>query len=427
MKAKPIAPNMYIKGFKTELDPNNEQRTMFAKHAGTARFVYNWALATLEEDYGKGKGKKELRPTSITLHKLLNTQKDTKFHWMRETSKWAAQNATRAIEEAYKRFFKHTSKFPKKKKKGKKDSFTLDTPVHVYEDKIQLPIIGKVRLNEKGYLPTGEPKSATISLKAGRWFVSVKYECIKPTTSWTDDSIGIDLGIKTFATFSDGTVVPTNNKLKEKEQCLKRLQRKMDRQVKGSTSRGKTKQRIAKLHFHISNTRKDLIHQTTTLLAKTKSAKKVVIEDLNVKGMMKNHKLSKAIANIGCHEFRRQLTYKCEIYGKELVIADRWFPSSKMDHKTGEINSELKLSDRMIYHKDGTTTDRDLNAAINLARYQGINQLTKNDKSDKINTVRHTEINAGGEGKFISLELDSVERCPSRKPEKNKESIRERL
>ena len=122
--------------------------------------------------------------------------------------------------------------------------------------------------------------------------------------------------------------------------------------------------------------------------------------------------------------FRRQLTYKCAIYGKELVIVDRWFPSSKMDHKTGEINDNLKLSDRMICHKDGTKTDRDLNAAINLARYKGVNRSARNCKT---NTVRHTGINAGGEGRSISLELDSVERCPSMKPEKNKESIREGL
>ena len=191
------------------------------------------------------------------------------------------------------------------------------------------------------------------------------------------------------------------------------MQRKVCRQVKGSNSRGKTKKKIAKLHFHIANTRKDLIHKTTTLLAKTKSAKRIVIEDLNVCGMIKNHNLSKAISNIGCYEFRRQLTYKCEIYGKELVIADRWFPSSKMDHKTGEINENLKLSDRVIHHYDGTTTDRDVNAAINLKNYIGKN------------TVRHTgiKINAGGEKRFILAEIDSVERCFSKKPEKNIKSF----
>jgi len=414
MKGKTIiSPNTYLKGFKTELDPNNEQITMFKQHAGCARFTYNWALATLEEDYKSGK--KELKPTSITLHKLLNTKKDTEFPWMRKCSKWAMQNATRSIEEAYKRFFKHTSKFPQKKKKGKRDSFTLDKPIYVFENYIQLPKIGKVRLKEKGYIPTGNPKSATISLKVGRWFVAIKYEIPESIPiEHTEDSIGVDLGIKTFATFSDGTIIPTNNKLKKKEKYLKRQQRKLSRQVKGSNSRNKTKRRISKTHYHIANTKKDLIHKTTSLLAKTKLAKRIVIEDLNVKGMLKNHKLAKAIANIGYHEFRRQLTYKCEWYNKELVIADRWFPSSKMDHKTGEINNDLTLRDRIIFHKDETITDRDLNAAINLANYKGINQLTK-----KKDTVRYTGIKADGEERFIVESQDDFTRCSSMKSEKN--------
>ena len=394
---------MIHKSFKTELQPNNKQRTLFAQHAGCARFAYNWALALLKDDYDSGR--KEIKPTAITLHQILNIKKRSDYPWMHQCSKWSAQNALRNIETAYNRFFKKVSDFPKFKKRGRRDSFTLDTPVVVYDNKIKLPRIGVIRLKERGYIPVGKPKKATISLRAGRWFVSVQYEVEPKKTETIDGSIGVDLGIKTFATLSDGTIFETNHKLKHKEEQLKRFQRKLARQVKGSKSRNKTKKMVGIVHYHISNSRKDLIHKTTSFLVKTKPENRIVIEDLNVKGMMKNHHLAKSVANIGAYEFRRQLGYKCAWYGKQLVIADRWFPSSKMDHKTGMVNKDLKLSNRIIYHADGSSTDRDLNAAINLSRY----------------TARHAGINADGDEKSISLSQDS-ERCSSLKSEGNSES-----
>ena len=391
---------MIYKSFKTELQPNNKQRTLFAQHAGCARFAYNWALALLKDDYNSGK--KEIKPTAITLHKILNAKKQSDYPWMYQCSKWSAQNALRNVETAYKRFFKKTSGFPKFKKKGRKDSFALDTPVIVFNNKIQLPKIGVVRLKEHGYIPVGKPKKATISLRAGRWFVSVQYEIEPKKVETIAGSIGVDLGIKTFATLSDGTIFETNHKFKYKEEQLKRLQRKIERQVKGSKGRIKTKNRLGVVYYRIANSRNDLIHKTTSFLVKTKPESRIVIEDLNVSGMIKNHHLAKAIANIGAYEFRRQLEYKCAWYGKELVIADRWFPSSKMDHKTGVVNRGLKLRDRIIHHADGSSTDRDLNAAINLSRY----------------TARHAGINADGDERFI-CPLQEEQRCSSLKSEGN--------
>lgn len=177
--------------------------------------------------------------------------------------------------------------------------------------------------------------------------------------------------------------------------------------MKGSNSRKKTLLKIQKLHFKISNSRKDILHKATSLLVKTKSEGVIVLEDLNVKGMMKNHKLSKAIGNCGFYEFRRQIEYKSKLYGKEVIIADRFFSSSKTDHKTGRKLDNLKLSDRIIYHSDGTQTDRDLNAAINLKNYgEGLIK----------NTDRLSEINASGEERSI---LSKDKRCSSKKEEEN--------
>lgn len=431
-----------IRSYKTELHPNNAQATMLAKHAGCARFAYNWALATLKEQYEKQReeieqhilsrrvngeaehtekelkayknevAKKYLQPSAITLHKLLIEKKNTEFQWMKEVSKWSPQNALRHLEVAYKRFFKKLGKFPRFKKKDVKESFTLDSPVIVANSWIQLPKIGKIRLFEHGYLPEGTPKSATISKKAGRWFASISYEVEVEQKQYNNTVIGVDLGIKSLAVFSDGTYIRGTDRLNSKESLLKRLQRKASRQIKGSFSRRKTQLNIQKLHFDISNHRKDVLQKATTLLAKTKSSKVVVLEDLNVKGMTKNHCLAKAISNAGFGEFRRQIEYKAKWYGKELVVADRFFPSSKMDHKSGEYLPDLELSDRVIYHSDGTETDRDLNAAINLEDY-GVLEMNKN-------TVRYTGINAGGEER--SIESQDL-RCSSRKPESNNELL----
>lgn len=433
---------MPIRSYKTELNPNNVQATLLAKNAGCARFAYNWGLALLKENYEKRKQdegnhiserqkngqpdytEKELKeyrksissnyiqPSAMVLHKILTSKKKEEFSWMYECSSRTAQEALRNLETAYKRFFISKSKFPKFKKKNIKDSFTLYECITVGDSWIKLPKIGKIRLFEKNYIPTGKPKSATVSKKAGRWFVSVFYEVEFPKKALTKEVLGVDLGIKSLMTCSDGTVVKNSTKAKKLEKSLKCKQRKLAKQVKGSNSRNKTKLKIQKLHFKIANSRKDILHKATSLLTKTKLEETIVIEDLNVKGMMKNHNLAKAIGNVGFYEFRRQLEYKSKWYGKNLIVADRFFPSSKTDHKTGESLKDLKLSDRVIHHLDGTQTDRDLNAAINLKIY-GERVLEKD-------TLRYSGINAGGDEIFI----DSKEsRCLSVKPEKNSELI----
>lgn len=378
---------MNYKSFKTELKPNNKQKTLFKQYTGTARFVYNWALSLLQEDY---KSEKKIKPSAITLHKILIYKKKDEFKWMKDISKWCPQNSLRNLEAAYKKFFKKQNAFPKFKKKGQNESFTLDAPINVKNNKIKLPKIGWVSLKESNYIPEGKHKSATISLRANKWFVSVRYETEIEQKQYENKVIGVDLGIKHLATTSDSEIFESSNKLKQKEDQLKRLKRKLSRQQKNSNSRKRTKEKIAKVYFNISNHRKDILHKTTSCLVKTKPHKMIVIEDLNVSGMLKNHRLAKAISNIGFYEFRRQLEYKCAWYGKELVVADRFYPSSKLCSCCGNKKEDLTLKDR-IYNCDNCDIeiDRDFNAAKNLENY----------------TVRYTGINAGGDDKVHAKKL----------------------
>lgn len=371
---------MTYKSYKTELKINNKQESILKQYAGTARFVYNWALALLQNDYNN---ENKIKPSAITLHKILVSKKNDEFKWMKTISKWCPQNSLRNLEFAYKRFFNKTSKYPKFKKKGVKDSFTLDCPT-IKGNKIKLPKIGWIKLKEKNYIPEGKPKSATISLRGNRWFVSVKYLVEIEKLKYENTIIGVDLGIKSLATTSDNEIFLPSKKLKKKEDKLVRLQRKLSRQKKLSKSRNKTKEKISKIHFDISNSRKDILHKTTTYLVKTKLNKTIVIEDLNVSGILKNHKLAKSINNIGFYEFKRQLEYKCNWYGKELILANRFYPSSKLCSCCGNKKNDLKLSDRVYCCINcKLKIDRDLNAAINLKQY----------------TVRYTGINAGGDDK----------------------------
>lgn len=384
-----------LKAYKTELKPNNVQETLLLKHAGCARFAFNWMLGILIEDY---QTEKKYKPNAIQFHKLLNSKKKEEFPWMYETSKSAPQNALRAVEDAYKRFFKKLGKFPRFKKKGHNDSFTVDGSVIVHDDTIQLPRIGVIRLKERGYIPSGKPSKATVSKQAGRWFVAVHYETDIHESTWNQETLGIDIGVKELVTCSDGTVIHSPKKLKQKESSLKRHQRKFSRQVKGSESRLRTKKKIQNLHFKISNSRKDILHKATSLLVKTKPEGEIAIEDLHVKGMLKNHKLAKSISNCGFGEFRRQIEYKAKWYGKTVKFVDRFFPSSKLCSCCGSLKDDLKLSDRVYQCECGLDMDRDLNAAINIRDFI----------SKQKNTVSSTGINAGGDDKVHGEQVHQV-------------------
>lgn len=228
---------------------------------------------------------------------------------------------------------------------------------------MKLPKIGKVRTYEK--LVPYKPSKITVSRIADDWFVSYTFEVDVEPTPKLLRSVGIDLGIKTLATLSTGRTVLGANSYKRAQTGLKRLQRSLSRKVKGSKNRDKARRKVAKLHARIANIRKDTLHKLTTMICQNHEI--IGIEDLNVSGMMANHKLAKSIADMGFYEFKRQLTYKAEKFGCKLVLVDRWFPSSKTCNNCKTVKEDLALSDR-IFACDccGHVVDRDFNASINI-------------------------------------------------------------
>ena len=369
--------SMIVRGYKTELDLNNAQRTVCLKHAGASRFAYNWGLARSQEAY-RATGK---RPSPAQLHKELNALKPTDFPWMYEVSKCAPQEALRDLDKAYKNFFRRVELkkqgkwkgklgFPKPKKRSKGiGSFRLTGSIHVYEDAVQLPRLGRLRVHEHGYLPTdAKILSATVSEQAGRWFVSIQVEekQEQPTPTATT-AIGVDLGIKTLATLSDGSTVENPRALKHALKKIKRLERQKSRRKKGSQNRKKIVKKLAKQHARVANIRKDVTHQFTSDLCKNHAF--VAIEDLHVAGMLKNHKLAQAISDSNFGEMKRQLLYKSKYHQTHLVLINRFYPSSKTCSCCGWIDGEQTLSDRtFVCQACGLVLDRDLNAAINIVK-----------------------------------------------------------
>lgn len=363
------------RGYRTELDLNDERRTACLKHAGAARFAYNWGLARSVAAY-RATGK---RPTAIDLHRELNALKQTDYPWMYEVSKCAPQEALRDLEKAYKNFFRRVELkkqgkwrgklgFPTFKKKSKGlGSFRLTGSIKVFSDAVQLPRLGRLRLHEHDFIPTdAKILSATFSEEAGRWFVSIQVEeeQDKPVPTATS-AIGVDWGIKQLATLADGTTFDNPRALKHAQKRLRRLERQKSRRQLGSKNRKKTVRTLAKQHARVARIRRDAAHKLTTYLCKNHAL--VAIEDLHVAGMLKNHRLAQAVSDSNFAEIRRQLQYKAVWHGTHLVVLDRFFPSSKTCSACGWQDGEQTLADRtFICQGCGQVLDRDLNAAINL-------------------------------------------------------------
>lgn len=352
--------------YKFELDPNDVTTSLLKKHVGARRFVWNWALARRKEMFEKNEGKDKFS-NYIEDSKFLNSLKQEQFPWMYEVSSTVPTQALIDLDKALKKFWTHRREgvgFPKFKKKGQRDSFRVVNHIYVQSRYVKFPIIGQVRMKDKNIDKRleGRITSATVSERAGRWFVSIKtIREIDVPVQVVGDTVGVDLGIKTFVTLSDGTKIEPLKALKKSEKKLKRAQRKLSRKQKGSNNRKKQQRRLQKIHFDIANQRTNFVHEITSRLAKTKQV--IVIEDLDVIGM----KFHKQIRDAAFGEFRRQLEYKCSWYRSKLVIVDRFFPSSKTCSCCGYVNKNLKLSDRewtcpvcVTHH------DRDINAAINL-------------------------------------------------------------
>ena len=272
------------------------------------------------------------------------------------------------LKDAWSRCFKKIGGAPRFKKKGEQDSFTLDGTLKILgANKIQVPVIGVLKTYES--LPQNvKPKTVTISRQADKWFMSFRLEIDPIPVEKTNPSVGVDLGVKHFATLSNGEVFDVPKDYKRIKAKIAKLQYLNRHKLKGSTNWKKANQRLARLYYRLSSLRKDWLHKLTSYLAKSFAV--VCIEDLNVSGMMANPKLAGAISELGWYEFRRQLTYKCELYGSELKVISRWTPSSKLHHKCDYKNEELTLKDRIfVCPRCNESLDRDLNAALNIERF----------------------------------------------------------
>lgn len=356
-----------IVAHKIALDLNNKQRSYMARASGCARFAYNWALKEWQQQYEAWKKDHNLpKPNDYALRRQFNSLKREQFPWMMEVTKSAPQMAIIQLGVAFKNFFSGRSRYPTFRKKGVHDRFTLtNDQIQLQGFKIRIPKLGWVRLREQLRFQ-GKILSATISRKADRWFVSLSVETDnQESLSENQAIVGLDLGINAFATLSTGETIGGVKPYKALLNRLRRLSRRLSRKQKGSSNRYKEKQKLAKLHARISNIRTDHLHKVTTDLIQRFGT--FCLEDLHVKGLLKNKHLSRALADQSFFEFRRQLEYKAARYGRQIVIADRWYASSKICHHCGCKIEQLPLNIREWRCSHCSTHhDRDINAAINL-------------------------------------------------------------
>lgn len=377
-----------IKSYKVRLCPTKEQEQLMWKHVGSCRFIWNWMVAKQQELYKQGE--KHLSGFDM-INLLTPLKKHEEYSWLKEVSNTSLKDICRDLDKAYKMFFKKTSGFPKfKSRKKSKPNFPIRTDTLYFKDDKVLNIekIGKIGYKTDFVFEYGRNACKFTNARAsyinGKWMLSFGMECENQVHELNDVSMGIDLGIKDLAIVEyNGEPLVFHNINKSKQmrnigKRLKHLQRSISRKYEANRDGkkyNKTKnierqeERLRKLYARQSNIRRNYIHQTTHKLVSL-LPKRIVMEDLNVTGMMKNRHLSKAVQEQCFYEFIRQMEYKCAWNGIEFIKADRFYPSSKTCSGCGCIKKDLKLSDRTYYCSDcGLVIDRDYNAAINLSRY----------------------------------------------------------
>lgn len=376
-----------IKSYKVRLEPTKEQIEMLYKTSGCARFVYNWCLNFQKERYEQG----EKFVSAMGMSKYLTAlKKQDEYSWLKEVDSIALVGAYTDACTSFKNFFRGCKKGKKvgyPKFKSKKHSTPSFMPrydnIRFNENQVRLTKIGIVKLSRKNYVPIVKKYSnPRVTFDGLNWYISVGVEEAENISSELNGTIGIDLGIKDTAILSTGKKYKNINKtahVKSIEKRLKKLQRQVSRKYEQNRQGKqyiktnniiKLEKEINKIYKRLANIRNNYNHNMTADIVNMNPAK-IVIEDLNIQGMMKNKHLSNAIGKQGLYEITRQLEYKCKFKGIELVKADRFFPSSKTCSSCGYIKKDLKLSDRTyICPKCGNVIDRDLNAAINLANYK---------------------------------------------------------
>lgn len=355
---------------KYRIYPNAGQERLLSKHFGCVRWLYNRGLAAKVEAWTKRKENLSRFDIQATLPDLKKAE-DTA--WLKEVNSQSLQSALVNLDMAYTRFFREKKGFPKFKSKHHRQSFQVPQSGAVGEDFVKIPKVGKLKASISRPAE-GKIKTITISkTPTGKYFASVLSETdeeLPPKLPVTEaGTVGIDLGLKRFAVLSTGEVVTNPRPLKQRLKSLQRAQRRMSRRTKGSNNRDKQRRRVARIHERVANTRNDFLHKLTTRLVNDSQVDSLAIEDLAVSNMAKNRRLARSIADAGWGTFRTFLEYKAERAGKNVLVIGRFEPSSRTDHKSGAYLPDLTLKDRVIHHADGTVTDRDLNAAINIKRF----------------------------------------------------------
>lgn len=356
---------MNCKAYKFRMYPNQDHISYFYKQFGAGRFVYNWALSLRSKEWKENKKRISWQDLNTTLTKL---KKDKEYSWLNESNARGLGYSLRNLETAYQRFFAKKSKYPKfKKRKDTGGSCHMDSTMfkiknnQLFLPKHKTPI--KVSWSRK--LPS-PPKLATFSQDStGKWWVSFMCEVEENLLPKVDKNIGIDLGLTAFATTSNGTKFLLPKTIKQGRKKLEKAQRKVSKKKKGSSNRRKAKLKLAKLNQRISNIRNNFLHQTSRQIVNENQV--IAMEDLHIKGMMKNHCLARSIGEQGWYEFTRQLRYKSEWAGRTFVQVDRFFPSSKTCSSCSHIVEKLPLNIRQWECPSCKTIhDRDVNAAINI-------------------------------------------------------------
>ena len=361
-----------LKAYKYKIKPNKQQQELLGKFFGCVRYVYNWGLNAKTSAYkenGKAVGYSELAK------ELVNIKKQDEYEWLNECPGVSLQQSLRCLDNAFTSFFRKNGKYPRfKSKKHSKDTVKFIQSVHFdFENwTVKLPKLGKVKLCENRTFDQSKCKQGTCTVSrdhCGTYWCVITVDDLKPKPTKTklvkDNAVGIDLGIKDYAILSDGTKFTNPKHLEKAQRKLAWLQRNFARTAKGSKNHEKMRVKVAKCYRAISNQRNDFLHKLSTNLVRNYDV--ICLEDLNVKGMEQNHHLARAIQGAAWSEFVRQLEYKSEWYGKNVLFIGRFEPSSKLCHKCGYINQKLQLKDReWVCPVCGEHHDRDVNAAKNI-------------------------------------------------------------
>ena len=384
---------MINKAYKYRIYPNKVQQKLLEKHFGCARFCFNWGLDKKIKAYQQDK--KRLSCFDL-INELAKLKKEKEFEWLNEVNSQSLQMALRNLDNAFTNFFRKRNKFPNfKSKKHNINSFQI--PQHLkLSDKLDIPKIKGIKIIQHRKLE-GKIKTATVSkTPTGKYYISILVEQDKKLPKKPkikeNTAIGIDLGIKTFATLSDGRKIDNPKYLKNSLKKLRRQQRWLSRKIKESNNRKKQIRKVSLIHEKITNQRSDFLHKFSYQITHENQVNTIAIEDLNVKGMVKNHCLAQAISDVSWTEFRRQLEYKTEWYGKNLLVIGRFEASSKTC-SCGQVNQELKLSDReWTCKKCGVKHDRDILAANNIKKFalipQGLRKFTPLERTTIVGSLK---------------------------------------